>query len=106
MVSYQGAAVLGGSEPIAATGLIDLVLVGQSKLTHAVVEACTKKFVDLHLGAVKETADAVRVIGVYTCVLRGRNLRRCRCFRTLVKDQGKDAAKEALRDAIPDLETL
>lgn len=62
------------------------------------------KFVDLKLGTIGSASDAIRVAGVYVCVLRG-SPRRCRCLKPLVKSQGPNLLRQTLRQALPRIST-
>jgi hypothetical protein len=83
--------------------LVEVVLHGTPKIARILAATCVRRLFDLKLGGIPQAADAVRVIGVYVCVLRGRNLKRCHCFGALVASRGRDGAREALRTAFPDL---
>jgi hypothetical protein len=83
--------------------LVAVVLRGAPKITRMLAATCVRRLLDLKLGGIPQATDAIRVIGVYVCVLRGRNLKRCHCFGALVASRGRDGAREALQTAFPDL---
>jgi hypothetical protein len=81
--------------------IIDRTLSGAPPIVRKVVRRCVDRIVDTHLGGIPEVARAVRTLGIFLCVVNGRQLTSCPCLVGWWRSDGRKAIKTALKDALP-----
>ncbi|MBB5921447.1 hypothetical protein FHR81_002487 [Actinoalloteichus hoggarensis] len=65
------------------------------------VTSLAERYADHQLGNPREVALALRVIGVYLCVV-GARLGGCRCLRPMVREATPEVVKTRLDEALPE----
>ncbi|APU12523.1 MULTISPECIES: hypothetical protein [Actinoalloteichus] len=85
-------------------GVVRRALRDRPEVVRRAVASLAEKYADHQLGNLRDVALALRVIGVYLCVVEAR-LDRCRCVRPMVREAAPDAVKAKLNEALPALPT-
>ena len=83
-------------------GALAARILGDSRpVERRIAEECVIRVIDLNLGGVAEVVTALRVLGIFGCVVSGRPMSKCPCLADWWDAEGKAATKTALGAALP-----
>lgn len=70
--------------------------------TRFIAIECAERIVASPMSGTRELVDALRVLGIFACVVNGRPISRCPCFQAWWAGEGRPLTTKALTTALPE----